>query len=479
MGKPAAVWEQRYARRLFMSDTAIVIVSVVAAQLLRYGVNPAELELLPTDRSQLQVSYTLITVALIICWLLGLTMSGSRSKKITGIGSIEYKTVITATLAVFGVLAIVAFALRSQIGRGYVLIALPVGLALLLLSRWLWRKQLHHGRDHHRHIYRTLIIGDRAKSALVASEISRTRYAGFGMVGAITEEGSQTELLPGLPVVGDYTQLVEAVDRYRADVIILTSADALTPQRLREVSWQLEHRDVALIVSVALTGIAGPRIHTRPVSGLPLVHVEFPEFTGRKYFTKRLFDLVCSLILLVATSPIMLVTALMIRLDSPGPVIFKQERVGIGGVPFTMFKFRSMYVDAEARRAEVMRDAEHTDGLFKMKNDPRVTRVGAVLRKYSIDELPQFVNVLLGKMSLVGPRPPLPSEVQQYDAWVHRRLLVKPGITGPWQVSGRSDLSWDESIRLDMYYVENWSLVDDFLILMRTVRTVVAPQGAY
>lgn len=482
----AAAWERRFSRSLVITDTLIVAISVALAQILRYGIDPAELELNPTDHTAMQISYSLISTALFFSWISALSMSGSRSPKVTGIGAQEYKRVITSTLSVFGMLAIIAFAFRSQVGRGYVLIALPMGLILLLLSRWLWRKHLHRFREAHSHIYRTLVVGDFDKSALVAAEISRARYAGFGLVGAVTDigtvrsmNGDPTELLPGLPVVAGYNGLVEAVDEHRIDALILTSADALTPQRLREVSWQLEHRDVALIVSVALTGIGGPRIHTRPVSGLPLVHVEFPEFTGRKYFTKRIFDIVSSAVLLLLASPIMLVSAICIRFTSPGPIIFKQKRVGIDGTPFTMFKFRSMHANAEATRAELLEETQHTGGLFKLKDDPRITNVGAVLRKYSLDELPQFLNVLRGDMSLVGPRPPLPSEVQEYDAWVHRRLLVKPGITGPWQVSGRSDLSWDDSVRLDLYYVENWSLIEDLLILARTVRTVIAAKGAY
>ena len=477
--QPASAWEKRYAHRLLISDVVIVIFAATIAQVLRYGIDPAELELLPTDRSDLQVSYTFISVGLIAAWSIALGFFGTRSAKVTGVGSQEYKLVITTTLSVFGILAIIAFALRSQVGRGYVLIALPVGLVLLVTSRWLWRRQLHRRREHHSYIYRTLVVGERSKSALVAAEISRSRFAGFGLVGAVTEQNGQSDLLPELPIVAGYNDLVRAVDAHRIDAVILTSADALTPQRLREVSWQLEQRSVALIVSVALTGIAGPRIHTRPVSGLPLVHVEFPEFTGRKYFTKRVFDIVLSLVFLVIASPIMLITALCIRTSSPGPVIFRQTRVGIDGSTFTMYKFRSMYLDAEARRAKLLEDMDHNGGLFKMKDDPRVTRIGRVIRKYSLDEFPQFFNVLQGDMSIVGPRPPLPSEVEGYDAWVHRRLLVKPGITGLWQVSGRSDLSWDESIRLDLYYVENWSLTEDLLILARTMKTVLLPRGAY
>ncbi|MDJ1370119.1 sugar transferase [Gulosibacter molinativorax] len=477
----AKLWEKRYERRLAITDTIIVVFAVIVAQLLRFGVDRSSLEVNPAvaDNKGFEVSYTAISVALIAAWLITLAMSGSRSPKVVGIGATEYRNVISATFGVFGLLAIIAFALRSQVGRGYVLIALPLGLFLLLLGRWLWRKYLHHQRERHHHIYRTLIVGDRAKSATVAEEIARTSYAGFDVVGAVTEHGTNQELAPGVPVLSGYEGLMHVVDAYHIDTLILTSADALTPEHLREIGWQLENRDVDIIASIGLTGIAGARIHSRPVSGMPLVHLEVPEFEGGKYYTKRVFDIVGSALALILISPLALVITTLIRLDSPGPVIFKQERVGIGGKPFTMYKFRSMTADAELRRDELMNDETRNGHLFKHKSDPRITRVGKVLRKFSLDELPQFYNVLRGDMSIVGPRPPLQSEVENYEAWVHRRLLVKPGITGLWQVSGRSDLSWEDSIRLDLYYVENWSLIEDLLIVLRTVRTMISPKGAY
>jgi exopolysaccharide biosynthesis polyprenyl glycosylphosphotransferase len=229
----------------------------------------------------------------------------------------------------------------------------------------------------------------------------------------------------------------------------------------------------------ALTDIAGPRIHTQQVAGLPLIHVTTPTLEGGQRVAKRLFDLTVSGILVVITLPLMALISLMVILDSPGPILFRQKRVGMGGAEFEMFKFRSMVPDAEQRLADL---AELNDGhgvLFKMKQDPRVTRIGSVLRKYSLDELPQLFNILAGSMSLVGPRPPLPVEVAGYEQDVLRRLLVKPGLTGLWQVSGRSNLSWQDSVRLDLYYVENWSLAGDVVIILRTARAVFLSTGAY
>jgi exopolysaccharide biosynthesis polyprenyl glycosylphosphotransferase len=248
---------------------------------------------------------------------------------------------------------------------------------------------------------------------------------------------------------------------------------------IRRLGWELENSNTELILVSRLTDVAGPRIHLRPISGLPMVHVDLPQYSGFAHAVKRVFDVLVAGLLLLVLSPLIAAIAMGVRLTSPGPVLFRQERVGAHGGRFAMLKFRSMVTDAEARLAE-LHDLDEGNGvLFKMKHDPRVTPFGLVLRRYSLDELPQLWNVLVGDMSLVGPRPPLPSEVDRYEADVNRRLLTKPGITGLWQVSGRSDLSWDESVKIDLYYVENWSITGDLVILLKTARAVLASSGAY
>jgi exopolysaccharide biosynthesis polyprenyl glycosylphosphotransferase len=223
-------------------------------------------------------------------------------------------------------------------------------------------------------------------------------------------------------------------------------------------------------------------VHTQPVAGLPLIHVERPTYSGPTRVVKSAFDMVGAVLLLILFSPFMLAIAAVVKLDSPGPVFFRQERVGVDGTRFRMAKFRTMRVDAEAMLDELRR-AQETDAgnevLFKIKNDPRITRVGRFLRRYSLDEIPQLFNVVSGEMSLVGPRPPLAAEVAQYQNEVHRRLLVRPGMTGLWQVSGRSDLSWEETVRLDLSYVENWSITGDLMILFKTAKAVLSSSGAY
>lgn len=462
-----------------VSDLAILVIAVFAAQVIRFGINAGELSIAASRRGDIALSYTIISCALVLGWALALTVFDTRDRKIFGVGPDEYKRIINATFVTFGVLAIFAFLAKSDVARGYLLIALPLGLTLLLVSRWLWRKRLHRQRRRHSHVHRTLIMGEPVKSAHIARGISRNRYAGFGLLGAVTERGGPGELVQGLPIVASYDGLIEAINEHDADTLILTSTDTLTPERIRRISWELESRRIDLVVAAALTDVAGSRIHTRLVSGLPLLHVEYPEFSGRKYFAKRMFDLIISTLLLVLLSPVFLVLAVLIRADSSGTVFFRQQRIGLNGTSFKMLKFRSMVVDAEDQLPGLLDQSQGNGVLFKLKHDPRVTRIGAVMRKYSLDELPQLVNVLRGEMSLVGPRPPLPKEVDQYEDWVHRRLLVKPGITGLWQVSGRSDLSWEDSVRLDLYYVENWSMTGDLLILLRTVKTVARPNGAY
>jgi exopolysaccharide biosynthesis polyprenyl glycosylphosphotransferase len=286
-------------------------------------------------------------------------------------------------------------------------------------------------------------------------------------------------LLDGIPVLGDWHNLLGHVDDAGADTVIVTGKHPLSPRQLRELGWGLEERKANLIVAPALTDVAGPRIHSTPVAGLPLIHVDYPEFTGVKLVLKRTSDLVAGILGLILLSPAFLVIALIIWSTSPGPAIYRQERVGMHGKTFRMLKFRTMVVDAEEQLSSLLDASEGNGVLFKMRNDPRITRFGRFLRRYSIDELPQLWNVIKGDMSLVGPRPPLAKEVQSYERWVHRRLLVKPGITGLWQVSGRSNLSWDDSVRLDLYYVENWSLTADLIIMWRTIRAVLRSDGAY
>lgn len=332
---------------------------------------------------------------------------------------------------------------------------------------------------------RLLLLGGPSAVAHLSTTLKKARHAGYLPIAAYTpgsSEQSTEDPVSGLPILGNdpgIHSILKAIDSCQADAVAVSAGVQLHPQTLRHLGWELAARNVGLIMAPALTDIAGPRIHTQQVAGLPLIHVTTPTLEGGQRVAKRLFDIVVSAVLIVLAAPLMALVALMVKMDSKGSVFFQQERVGIEGAHFGMLKFRSMVVDAEQRLADLTHRNEGNGVLFKIKDDPRVTRVGAVLRRYSLDELPQLFNILQGSMSLVGPRPPLPSEVEAYEQDVRRRLLVKPGLTGLWQVSGRSNLSWQDSVRLDLYYVENWSLAGDLVIILRTVRAVFHSTGAY
>ena len=306
-------------------------------------------------------------------------------------------------------------------------------------------------------------------------------YSGMRVIGACLASGDGSRLVGlGVPLLGGLDDVAAAVRDSGADTVAVTSSAELDPTRLRRLAWELEGTATDLVVAPGLMEVAGPRLHIRPVTGLPLLHVEEPEFAGIRRLIKAVADRAVAAVVLVLMAPVFLVIAAGVRLTSPGPAIFRQTRIGKDGREFTMLKFRSMYVDAEARRAELDSLNERSEGLlFKIRDDPRITRFGKFLRALSLDELPQLVNVVSGHMSLVGPRPPLPAEVALYDDDVRRRLLVKPGLTGLWQISGRSDLTWEESVRLDLRYVENWSLSLDLLILWKTAFVVARSSGAY
>lgn len=475
-----AVWQRAYARRLLVTDLIVIVVSVYVSQFIRFGTSGERLRIPGEQGRDVELSYALVSAILVGAWILSLSIFGTRDRTIIGAGTAEYKRIADATIRVFAVVAIAAFLLQSEVGRGYLLVALPLGLSMLLAARWMWRKWLLRRRAAGAFSHRAILMGERQKSEHVARQMARDGASGIVIVGAITERGvADVELASGIPVLGDYAGLTNVLAEVQADTVVFTGADTIDPREMREIGWELEGTSTTLVVAPALTDVAGPRIHARPVAGLPLIQVDYPEFSGRKYAAKRAFDLIVSFVALLLLSPVFLVIAILVRRDSVGPALFAQERVGLNGERFRVLKFRSMIVDAETHLPSLLDRSDGNGVLFKMRSDPRVTRIGAVLRRHSLDELPQLLNVLLGHMSLVGPRPPLASEVELYDGWARRRLLVRPGITGLWQTQGRSDLSWDDSVRLDLYYVENWSLTGDIIILYRTLRSVIRAEGAY
>ncbi len=429
--------------------------------------------------------YLLFAIVLAGLWWLMLGLWGAREPKILGSGSEEYKRVLAVSAWLFGFVAIVSYALRIDTARGFVGLAFPAGAVGLIVARWLLRQHLAVERSHGKSTSRVLIIGGPHTVQHLVTSLQSVPAAGYLPVyahlpGATPGGRSAVDLkIPITGVENDFETILSVILSTDVDAVAISGGGNMRPENLRKLGWELAARDIGMILAPALTDVAGPRIHTQPVAGLPLIHVSTPKLTGGRKIAKRVFDIVGAGLLLAFLSPLFLAIASLIKVTSPGPIFYFQERVGLRGTTFRMVKFRSMKVDADAElHALLVSQGTANKPLFKIEDDPRVTSVGRLLRKYSFDELPQLLNVVGGSMSLVGPRPQRDGEVALYDDAAHRRLYVSPGMSGLWQVSGRSNLTWEESIRLDLYYVENWSLMGDVVILFKTFRAVFAGTGA-
>lgn len=452
-----------------VADGLVALIAAVLALLLRFG---------HTFGTHANGVYVAVTLAIPFVWVGVLYLGRCYEHRFLGEGADEFGRVFESAVRVLATLAVVLFATSWDMARGYAMIVLPLAtvgsLLVHLAGRALLRRAERQGVAHQR----VLIIGTERATAEMVRNLGRAE-ASFQIVGALVDR-SRSEHIEGVPVVGRTADASEVVSRLDVDAVAIAAWSTFSQHELRKFAWELEGSDIDVLVTPNLTDVSGPRISVRPVGGLPLLHVEQPEFTGVRRILKGAFDRGLALLALLLLWPLLLLIGLAVRLDSTGPALFRQTRVGRGGREFSMLKFRSMTVDAEQRLAEVRTENVHDEGpLFKAPDDARVTRFGGVLRRTSIDELPQLWNVVRGTMSLVGPRPPLPREVAAYEDDAQRRLLVKPGLTGLWQISGRSDLSWEDSVRLDLYYVENWNLFLDLSILARTLRAVIAARGAY
>ncbi len=475
-GEP--LWQLRYSRVLVITDTAAVLGAMAAALTLRFG--------FPAPGSHPNHEYLKISLAIAVAWLASLSINNSRSHRVVGTGAEEYRRVCLGTMWVFGGTAIVSMLLKLEIARGYLVIALPVGLFLLVGSRWFARRIIARERRRYGHcVTRVLVVGSPTTAIQLAAALARDpgcgyQVSGIHLNGPNTPKTLQIPRIGSVPAFGAELCITDAVLTTKSHAVAVAPSEQLHGSEMREVSWELEKLNVDLLVAPGVIDVAGPRLHMRPIAGLPLIHVEKPSYHGAKRFQKRLFDVGFAGAIMLLSSPLLAVVGLAVKLTSKGSVFYRQERVGLDGQPFEMVKFRTMVDGADQMLDEVIDLNEFRGGvLFKARNDPRVTPVGRFMRKYSLDELPQFINVLRGDMSVVGPRPPLATEVESYSHDVRRRLLVRPGITGLWQISGRSDLSWEDSVRLDLYYVENWSMMADILIAFKTAKAVLSHDGAY
>lgn len=413
----------------------------------------------------------------IVAWIAVIWMLGGYRDDVFGAGTDEYKRVMNAGLLTAGLLCAFCYLGQVPLSRGFFALLFVIGIPAMLLERRVLRRLVHRARDRGALLQRVLIAGSADHVDEIATVLQRERWLGYEIMGALTPAvDTHTETPQGVPVVGDADDVT--VMR-TADVVFFAGGSGTSARQMRSIVWDLESHDVHLVVAPSVSETSSDRVRVRPVGGLPLMHIDPPTYGEAARLGKRAFDILGSLALLVFLSPLFLVAMVAIWSQDGGPLLFRQTRVGRRGQEFTCLKFRSMVVDAEERLRALHLLTGHEAGLFKLKEDPRITRSGKWLRRYSIDELPQLVNVLRGDMSLVGPRPPLPFEVADYGDDVVRRLHVRPGLTGLWQVSGRSDLSWDDAIRLDLYYVDNWSMLQDLSILLRTLGAVVGSRGAY
>jgi len=476
-GSSDSNWRSAYAKRLIVSDLIVLVIVVFGAQIVWFGLGNVEVAMRADVRIS-ELSYWIFSTGLVLAWMWALSLIDSRSHRVIGTGTTEYRRVFDVSLRLFGFIAICAFLLRVDVARGFLLISLPLGIVSLVLERWLWRQWINRRRRRRAYCARVLLVGSEQSVGHIARELQRTPEAGYLVVGACVPTGKIADRIQGtsVPIMGSVDSIGGALAATGADTVAVTSTDDLPPSKVKEISWGLEPGRHHLVLAPSIADIAGPRIHIRPVAGLPLIHVETPKFTAGQRLTKRLFDLVFASFLVVMLSPAFLLLATSIKIASPGPAFFWHERIGIHGRPFRMLKFRSMRVGAEDELESLLTaQAAQSTPLFKLKNDPRITPIGRFIRKYSLDELPQLFNVIAGSMSLVGPRPQIAAEVALYSDAARRRLLARPGITGLWQVSGRSTLSWEDAVRLDLYYVENWSLAGDIAILAKTAGAVLVP----
>jgi exopolysaccharide biosynthesis polyprenyl glycosylphosphotransferase len=465
-------WEVRFRLAAVVSDLIAITIVVLLGLALGLGTHVPEF-------GDVSPSVGVLAGVLMVCALIA---TRAWDPRILGHGAEEFSRLIRAVVTSAVTLGLLGLALEATAPRPWVFGLMPMAGALAAGGRLVLRQRLYRMRKQGRCTLPVLAVGTIEAATDLITRTRRDTNRGWMVTGVCTPTGAAhhgAEDILGVPVVGDLDGVADAARVGGHRVVAVCPTPGWTPRRLHQLAWNLEDMAAAeLVVDPGLMEVAGPRLHVDPVDGLPLLRLTRPTFAGVAWVTKHVVDRLGSALLLIIVAPLLLAIAIAVKLDG-GPVLFRQTRVGRHGRRFSMLKFRTMVVDAEQRLGELRPDNDGAGPLFKLKHDPRVTRVGAVLRRYSLDELPQLVNVLMGSMSLVGPRPPLPREVATYGRDAQRKLLVKPGLTGLWQISGRSDLSWEESVRLDLRYVENWNLALDALILWRTFGAVMGTRGAY
>ena len=467
-----STWESRYRRRLIRLDATSAVLACTLAFLARFAGSATQYE---------RVLYVAITLIFPIAWVTVVLLNRAYEARFLGLGSEEFRRVLSASVITIALLGTVSWAFRLELARGFVLIALPATALFSLVGRYWARRLLQADRMRGTSVQRVVIMGPPGAVMDLVGQMRRSQYHGMRVIGACTPSGDFDASMDesAVPVLGGLDDALEVVRRTDADVLAVVPGPGLDGAVIRRLSWELESTHASLLIVPALIETIGPRLTIRPVCGMPFLYLDRPELAGARRIAKHAFDRMAAVLILALLGPIFIMLAVLIKLDSRGPVFFRQVRVGLRGAPFMMLKFRTMVPGAELGRIDLAHRDEGNGVLFKMRADPRVTGVGRFLRRYSLDELPQLLNIAVGQMSLVGPRPALPAEVALYEGSMNRRLLVKPGLTGLWQINGRSDLDWKESVRLDLRYVDNWSFAFDLAILWKTTAAVVRGSGAY
>jgi exopolysaccharide biosynthesis polyprenyl glycosylphosphotransferase len=466
--------QQQSARRIalrVLADAMAVMTALFLASTVRFEI----LEGSPT----VDAPYTLVTLLATPVWLILFKLYGLyEPRQVLGPVN-EFKQVFHGVVAGTVLIIIAESTFDLELARGWSLLVLACGLVLVGGERLAVRKTLHFLRRRGGDTTRTIILGSNLEARTVARTLQREAWLGYSILGFVddaTPVGHQ--ISDGRQILGNTGDLKELIRRHNAS-LVLVAASAFDAARLNRMFWELQDLDIDLQMTSGTVDLLASRMTVQSVAGVPLLYVRRTGITQTQRALKRSLDLIGSAFLLVLLAPVLGAVALWIKTDSSGPIFFKQTRVGRGGRHFTCWKFRTMVEDAEDRRAELEHLSEGPGLLFKLKEDPRVTKAGKRLRRYSFDELPQLWNVIKGDMSLVGPRPALPVEAEQYDDWVLNRLKVRPGMSGLWQVSGRTETSFSDYIRYDLFYIQNWSLSLDLWILWRTFRAVFKAEGAH
>ncbi len=482
---PAEGFSTRGRRRitlqsvLLASDLLMVGLGTMASSLIRFH-RLRHIAAIPG--SGLNVQFADLSLVIGVIWIASLWFEGLYDIERVFWGTGEYSRVARALS--FGVVVFImaTYVLKlNDISRGWVIFAWALAILFVVIGRTLVRTALVNAHRRGHLLRPTLVVGYNEEAAALIRRLRSDTSSGLDPIACLASS-RQDQLglhycTPGVECLGAAGDIKAVLDDHVFDTVVIAST-AFDPDVLSRIITDLRGRDIEIGLSSGLLDVTTSRVLIREISGVPLITVRGVSFSRGRQFVKRTFDLIVGALFIVVGTPMWMILALMITIDSRGPVFYRQRRVARGGSFFEMYKFRSMSVGAEHVRQQLEASNEASGPLFKMQADPRVTRVGRWMRKFSIDEFPQLINVMRGEMSLVGPRPPLPQETVNYSDYHWRRMEVLPGMTGLWQISGRSALTFDEMIRLDLFYIENWSVGFDMAVILRTVPAVLLARGA-